>query len=302
MLRFQATRLTDVCCRTPEDQFWFAQQEFYAPLFFKVPPGSCKGRESVTCLLQASEYPSGRKILWGDARKQHSPEQVEPPHFTECFGEGGETRDQLLPKTWPQDVAANKARSTAQAGFLRGSRSLTDDEIVFFNGFSRRRDKKVSSVLWKFICLHFQSALLLHFSKLAEMQQDPSTLHSFQFQVSCAPVQYSPVMIKSCQTSAVFTLQTFTYFYTANETLRLMSITRKQFVWSRSSLVLGSSYWHLREMHGGLWLLQQTLCLFSKFYTALISHYLLHSLPTVIMSLNKKHLVLCWETGCIKVA
>lgn len=77
----------------------------FTPLF-KVPPSFCKGHECVTCLLQASERPSGKAIPWGDARKQHPLEQMEPPHFTGCFVEGGETREQLLPKTQPQDAAA----------------------------------------------------------------------------------------------------------------------------------------------------------------------------------------------------
>lgn len=66
--------------------------------FPEVPPSFCKGHEGVTCLLEVSEHPSGKKILWGDIRKLHSLEEVEPPHFSGLFGKRGETREQLLPK------------------------------------------------------------------------------------------------------------------------------------------------------------------------------------------------------------
>jgi len=128
----------------------------FMPLwFFRVPPDLCKGREGMASLLQASEHPSGKETLWEDARRQHPPEQVEPPHFTGCCGEGGGTREQLLPKTWPQDVAARTMHTPVCSCLPRGSWSLMDNEIVFFNSFSRRRDQKASGVHWKFICLTF---------------------------------------------------------------------------------------------------------------------------------------------------
>lgn len=99
------------------------------PSLFKVPPGFCKGHEGLTCLLQASECHSGKEIVWGDARKQHSREQVEPPYFTGSLGKKGKPAPSqgVAPRLHWQ----NKAHSCAQAAFLCGSRM--DNEILFFN-------------------------------------------------------------------------------------------------------------------------------------------------------------------------
>lgn len=99
------------------------------PSVFKVPPGFRRGREGLTCLLQASECHSGKEIIWGDARKQHPPEQMKPPHFTGSLGKTGKPAPS-------QDVAPrchwqNKAHFCAQAGFLCGSRM--DNEILFLS-------------------------------------------------------------------------------------------------------------------------------------------------------------------------
>lgn len=66
---------------------------------------SAKIMRVVICALQASEHLQGERLC-GDARKQHSPEQVRPPCFTGCFVEGEEDRKWLLPKMWPQDATA----------------------------------------------------------------------------------------------------------------------------------------------------------------------------------------------------
>lgn len=79
---------------------------------------------------------------------------------------GGKRNQRVAPSqdTAPGCRCKNKACSCVQSGFLCGSRSLTDDEILFFNGFHRRKDQKISGMRWKLICLHFESALLLCFS------------------------------------------------------------------------------------------------------------------------------------------
>lgn len=80
-----------------DSQSWLAQWAFYTKLFYFSSQLLQKSRE-----LPCSE----EGMLWGDARKQHWPEQVGASWFTVCSGEGEETSEWLLPKKWPQDGTA----------------------------------------------------------------------------------------------------------------------------------------------------------------------------------------------------
>lgn len=69
-------------------QCWFPQWVFYTQLFLMFLSASAK---VMRVAQQATKHLQGG-TLWGDIRKQHSPEQVVPPFFTGCFGDGEETR------------------------------------------------------------------------------------------------------------------------------------------------------------------------------------------------------------------